>query len=57
MLLAAMAGAFAGAVTITSVGDFFALDWPPRNVLIAIAAVVAAAGAVLELGRRVSRSS
>ena len=51
MLLAAMGAAFIGAVTIGGVRDFFALDAPPREVLVAIAVVVAAAGGVLEIGR------
>jgi cation-transporting ATPase E len=52
MLLAAMGAAFVCAVTIAAVRHFFALDAPPREVLVAIAAVVGAAGLVLELGRR-----
>ena len=52
MLLVAMGAAFAAAMTIAGVRDFFALDAPPRNVLVAIAVVVAAAGGVLEIGRQ-----
>ena len=51
MLLVAMGAAFAGAVTIGGVRRFFALDAPPGHVVVAIVAVVGAAGLVLELGR------
>jgi cation-transporting ATPase E len=52
MLLTAMGAAFIGAVTIGGVRDFFALDPPPRELLVSMVAVVGAAGLVLELGRR-----
>ena len=52
MLLTAMGAAFIGAVTIGGVRDFFALDPPPRELLVSMAAVVGAAGLILELGRR-----
>ncbi len=52
MLLVAMGAGFVGALTIAAVRDFFALDSPPRNVFVAIAFVVGAAGLVLELGRK-----
>jgi EamA domain-containing membrane protein RarD len=52
MLLTAMGAAFIGAVTIGGVRNFFALDPPPRELLVSMAAVVGAAGLILELGRR-----
>jgi magnesium-transporting ATPase (P-type) len=52
MLLAAMGAAFACAIAIGGVRDFFALEVPPRDVLVAIAVVVAAAGGLLEIGRQ-----
>ena len=51
MLLAAMGAGFVGAVTLGAVRDFFALDAPPREVFVVLAAVVAAAGLLLEVGR------
>ena len=51
MLLAAMGVAFLGAVMISAVRRFFALDAPPREVFVMLAAVVGVAGLVLELGR------
>ena len=44
--------AFAGALTIAGVRNFFALNFPPGDVFVAIAVVVGAAGLVLELGRK-----
>ena len=51
MLLVAMGAAFVAAVTITGIRHFFALDAPPRSVFAALAAIVGAAGLVLEVGR------
>jgi cation-transporting ATPase E len=51
MLLVAMGAAFAGAVTVNGIADFFALDTPPTKVLVALIAIVGAAGVVLEMGR------
>lgn len=51
LLLAAMAGAFVGAVTIPGIRRFFALELPPARVGVVIALAVAGAGALLELTR------
>jgi len=57
LLLVLMGTGFAGAVTISAIRDFFALDSPPRTVLVQVVAVIAAAGLVLELARqRLARS-
>lgn len=57
LLLVLMGTGFAGAVTISAIRDFFALDAPPRTVLVQVVAVVGAAGLVLELARqRLARS-
>jgi cation-transporting ATPase E/undecaprenyl-diphosphatase len=55
VLLAAMAAAFVGALTIPPVKRFFALEVPPARVLVVIALTVAGAGALLELTRFRSR--
>ena len=52
MLLVAMGTAFVGAVMISGVRRFFALDAPPREVFVALALVIGAAGMVLEIGRK-----
>ena len=52
LLVATMAGAFAGALAIPAVRDFFALELPPLKVDLVVAAVVVIADAVLELGWR-----
>ena len=57
LLLVLMGTGFAGAVTISAIRDFFALDSPPRTVLLQVVAVIATAGLVLELARqRLARS-
>jgi cation-transporting ATPase E len=51
LLLAVMGAAFALALVIPSVRDFFALNAPPAAVVVGIVVVVGAAGMVLELAR------
>jgi cation-transporting P-type ATPase E len=51
LLLVAMGAAFALALVIPSVRDFFALNAPPGAVVVGIVVVVGAAGLVLELAR------
>jgi cation-transporting ATPase E len=52
LLVAAMAGAFAAALAIPAVRDFFALDIPPLGLDLVIATVVVIADCLLELGWR-----
>jgi cation-transporting ATPase E len=52
LLIVLMVVAFVGAVTISGIRHFFALDAPPAGVLVASAAIVAGSGVLLELGRR-----
>jgi cation-transporting ATPase E len=54
LLVGAMAAAFAGALAIPAVRDFFALDVPPLGLDLVIAAIVVLADALLELGWRAS---
>jgi len=51
MLLVVMGAAFAAALTISGIRQFFALNAPPGDVLLSMAVVVGAAGFVLEVGR------
>jgi cation-transporting ATPase E len=52
ILLAVMGAGFAGALMINGIADFFALDAPPTEVMVALIAVVGVAGVVIEMGRR-----
>jgi cation-transporting P-type ATPase E len=52
VLVAAMAGCFAGALLIPGVADFFALEIPPANLAIVIVLAVIAAGTGLEMFAR-----
>src|SRR5262249_36582585 len=54
LLVGAMAAAFAGALAIPAVRDFFALDVPPLDLDLVIAVIVVIANAILELGWRAS---
>ena len=54
-LIVAMGAAFVLILTIPMVKYFFALDVPPTIVTLAAIGIVALAGAVIELGWRLSR--
>jgi cation-transporting ATPase E len=57
VLVAAMAGGFAGALLIPGVRDFYALEIPPANLAIVIVVAVLAAGCVLEMFARVGAAA
>jgi hypothetical protein len=57
VLVGAMAAAFAGALAIPAVRDFFALDVPPLGLDLVIAVIVVIADALLELGWRATRGA
>jgi cation-transporting ATPase E len=52
LLTMGMAGAFAAILLIPPLRDFYGLELPPSDVVIAVGVIVAAAGLLMEVGRR-----